>query len=242
MTALVTGAARRLGRAIALALAQEGFDVILHCRRSAGEARKAAAEVRALGRRAWVLQADLRDPAQAWALFAKARRAAGRVSVLVNNASVYKESRLQGLRPEELFESVQVHALAPLLLARALARQKGPGLCIVNLLDCRIADYDFRHAAYHLGKRMLYSLTRMMALEYAPRVRVNAVAPGLILPPEGEGASWLRRLSRTNPLGTHGNARDVAEAVLFLVRSPFVTGQVLYVDGGRHMKRAVYAD
>ena len=240
-TALVTGGGRRLGKAIALALARAGLDVVVHCNRSAKDARKTASEIRALGRRAWVLEADLSDPVQAQALFALARRAAGRIDVLVNSASVFKESRLSSFTPEELSEAVALNAMAPLLLTRAFARQKSAG-CVVNLLDCRIADYDAKHAAYHLSKRMLFTITRMSAIEFAPRVRVNAVAPGLILPPEGESGAYLERLKHTNPLGTHGSAQDVAEAVLFLVQSPFVTGQVLYVDGGRHMKRTIYAD
>ena len=103
-----------------------------------------------------------------------------------------------------------------------------------------MVDYDRAHAAYHLSKRMLFTLTRMMALEFAPQIRVNAVAPGLILPPPGQDASFLERMASTNPLGRHGDASDVADAVLFLTGAGFVTGQVIYVDGGRHMKGAVY--
>jgi len=94
--------------------------------------------------------------------------------------------------------------------------------------------------AYHLSKRMLFALTRMMALEFAPRIRVNAVAPGLIIPPPGQDESFLQRLASTNPLGRHGDPADVADAVLYLVGAGFVTGQVIYVDGGRHMRGAVY--
>ncbi|MBI5243419.1 MAG: SDR family oxidoreductase [Elusimicrobia bacterium] len=238
-SALVTGAGKRLGRAIALALARSGVDVAVHCNRSAGEALEAAGEIRALGRRAWVVQGDLGDAAQAEALFERARDAAGRIDILVNSASIFSKSRLSDFPPENLAANIQVNAMAPLLLSRALARQ-GRGGCIVNLLDSRIADYDAEHAAYHLSKRLLHSLTRMLALELAPRVRVNAVAPGLILPPPGEDDSCLERLRRTNPLQSHGGPSDVAEAVLFLVRSPFITGQVIYVDGGRHMKGSVY--
>ena len=134
---------------------------------------------------------------------------------------------------------MRINAWAPFVLGRALARERRGG-CIVNLLDSRITDYDAEHAAYHLSKRMLATLTRMMALEFAPRVRVNAVAPGLILPPPGEDDGYLERLKRTNPLERHGEPADVAEAVLFLARSLFVTGQTIFVDGGRHMRGAVY--
>jgi len=126
-----------------------------------------------------------------------------------------------------------------LQLSRALAAQGRSGQ-VLNLLDCRILSYDAEHAAYHLSKRMLFSLTRMLALELAPRLRVNAVAPGLILPPPGRDEAYLQALARTNPLQRHGGAGDVVRAALFLMQSGFVTGQVIYVDGGHHMTGRTY--
>ncbi|MCH7709078.1 MAG: SDR family oxidoreductase [Myxococcales bacterium] len=107
-------------------------------------------------------------------------------------------------------------------------------------MDTRITDYDKSHVSYHLSKRMLFSMTRMMALEFAPKVRVNAIAPGLILPPEGKDETYLQDLARSNPLLAYGGPGDVVEAVLFLLQGRFVTGQVLYVDGGRHLLGGVY--
>ncbi|MCX5795292.1 MAG: SDR family oxidoreductase [Elusimicrobia bacterium] len=239
-TALVTGGAKRLGRAIALALGRAGADVVVHCRGSLAEAQALAGELRGLGRQAWTAQADLDDASQVEALFADAcRSAGGGLDILVNSASIFPTGRLDGLQPAELERNIRVNALAPFVLGRALARS-GRGGCIVNLLDSRITDYDAEHAAYHLSKRLLATFTRMMALEYAPKVRVNAVAPGLILPPPGEGQDYLERLKGTNPLQRHGGPEDVADAVLFLARSAFVTGQTIFVDGGRHMRGAVY--
>ena len=125
------------------------------------------------------------------------------------------------------------------MIARAFGAQGIEGV-IVNFLDTRIEDYDRKHAAYHLSKRMLYTLTRMMAIEFAPLVRVNAVAPGLILPPPGKDESYLAQLAHTNPLGRYGDPSHIVEAVLFLVRNDFVTGQVVFVDGGRHLKGKMY--
>lgn len=239
-TALVTGGAKRLGRAIALALARAGADVVVHCRSSVAEAQALAGELRALGRQAWVAQADLSDAAQAEALFESAcRSAGGSLDILVNSASIFDQGRLDDLNPADLDRNIHINALGPFVLGRALARSRRGG-CIVNLLDSRIMDYDAEHAAYHLSKRLLATLTRMMALEFAPRVRVNAVAPGLILPPPGEDEGYLERLKRTNPLERYGEPEDVADAVLFLARSAFVTGQTIFVDGGRHMRGAVY--
>jgi NAD(P)-dependent dehydrogenase (short-subunit alcohol dehydrogenase family) len=238
--ALVTGGAKRLGRAIALALARAGADVVVHCRSSLAEAQALTEEIRGLGRQAWVAQADLSDAVRAQALFESASASAGgNLGILVNSASIFPKGRLDDLSPAELDRNIHTNALAPFILGRALARSRRGG-CIVNLLDSRIMDYDAEHAAYHLSKRLLATLTRMMALEFAPRVRVNAVAPGLILPPPGEDDGYLERLKRTNPLERHGECADVTAAVLFLARSSFVTGQTIFVDGGRHMRGAVY--
>jgi NAD(P)-dependent dehydrogenase (short-subunit alcohol dehydrogenase family) len=237
--ALVTGAALRLGRATALALASAGVHVVAHYRSSAKDARALVAELRRTGVDAWAVRADLDDPRQAEGLFAKAVQAAGPVDFVVNNASIYPESSLADLGLDDLVRNVRVNAWSPFVLGRALAAQ-GRGGCVVNLLDARVSQYDRRHAAYHLSKRLLFSLTRVMALEFAPALRVNAVAPGPILPPPGEDETFLRRVASLNPLRAWGNPGQVAEAVLFLLRSGFVTGQVLFVDGGCHMKGSSY--
>jgi len=238
--ALVTGAARRLGRALAEALAAEGLRVVVHYGTSAAEAEETVRLVRDLGTDAWPLQADLADGSAAEALVARAAdRAGAPVDVLVNSASIFAESHLLEFSGQELAANVQVNALAPLQLSRALAAQGRSGQ-VLNLLDCRILSYDAEHAAYHLSKRMLFSLTRMLALELAPRLRVNAVAPGLILPPPGRDEAYLQALARTNPLQRHGGAGDVVRAALFLMQSGFVTGQVIYVDGGHHMTGRTY--
>ncbi|MFH1144303.1 MAG: SDR family oxidoreductase [Candidatus Eisenbacteria bacterium] len=237
--ALVTGAGRRLGRAAALGLAAAGVDVAVHYRRSAEEAREVAAAVEGCGVRAALLQADLEHPENGTELLARAAEALGPIDILVNNAAIFPAGRLAEMTVADVERNVRVNALAPLFLGRALAAQEREG-AIVNLLDARMVDYDALHVAYHLSKRMLFSLTRGMALEFAPRVRVNAIAPGLILPPEGEDESWLERLAHSNPLATHGGAGDIVEALLFLLRGRFITGQVIFVDGGRHMRGAMY--
>lgn len=239
-TALVTGAAKRLGRAIAVALAGEGVSVAVHYRSSAAEAQATTQELRGTGVGAWPVQADLAEPDQAAGLLDRAAQAAGApIDILVNSAGIFAPSRVLDFTHDELARNVQVNALAPLALCRALAEQGRPGQ-VVNMLDCKIVECDAEHAAYHLSKRMLFTLTRMLALELAPQVRVNAVAPGLILPPPGEDESYLDAMAHTNPLHRHGAPGDIVRAVLFLLRSGFVTGQVIYVDGGRHMKGRTY--
>ena len=238
-TALVTGAAKRLGRAIALALADGGADVVVHYRRSADEAAGLADEIRSRGRRAWAIQADLSDPAAVDDCWARAVEAAGPIDILINNASIFPADRITDMTIDALMLSIRLHAVAPLLLARALAAQGRPGK-IVNMLDARMVDYDRSHASYHLAKRMAFTLTRMLAIELAPAVAVNAVAPGAILPPPGADRDAFDRLADVAPLKRVGNVDEIVRAVRWLLGSDFVTGQVLFVDGGRHLKGRVY--
>jgi pteridine reductase len=238
--ALITGAGLRIGRAVAEALAGAGADLVLHYHASGAEAESLARE---LGKRVrtWTLAADLADAAGADGLVGRAAEAAGRpLTLLVNNASGYEERRLKDLSYADVDAAMRLSAWAPFALTRAFAGQTSEG-CVVNLLDTRIADYDWQHVSYILAKKTLEELTRMAAIEYAPGVRVNGVAPGLILPPEGAGQEYLDRWMRTMPLRRAGRPEDVAEAVLYLATAKFVTGQVIFVDGGRHLGRTINA-
>lgn len=239
-TALVTGGAKRIGRAITLALAAAKSNVVVHCLRSAAEAEALVEDLRGQGVQAWVVRADLAEVRGPEMLWTQATEAAGPIDILINNASVFSEDRLPDVTIESIETNLHVHAWAPLALSRSLAAQGREG-AIVNLLDARVENYDREHAAYHLSKRMLLSLTRLMALEFAPRVRVNGVAPGLILPPAGKDHEYLERQAGTNPLARYGSPELVADAVLFLLRNDFITGQVIFVDGGRHLRGVVYA-
>ncbi len=238
--ALVTGAAVRLGRHVAEALADEGVHVVVHYRSSSRDADELVERLMAKGVEAWGVQADLADPAQAASLIQRARHACSRpVEILINSASIFDPSNVLGFTADELSQNIQVNAFAPLQLCRAMAAQGRQGQ-IVNFLDTRIVDYDRNNAAYHLSKRMLHAITRMLALELAPDIRVNAVAPGLILPPPGQDESYLKNLVDSVPLRRHGSAQDVVRAVRFLLHSDFVTGQVIYLDGGRNLKGNMY--
>ncbi len=244
-TALITGAAKRIGRAVTLALARQGVNTIIHYNTSQKEALALESEAHTLGVKAWSLKADLAEPSGAQDLWNKASDTGGSIDILVNNASIFPQDRLTDFTAEDLSLNINVNALAPVLLSRAFAAQERDGV-IVNLLDCRIVDYDSEHVAYHLSKRMLFSLTKMMALEFAPRIRVNAVAPGLILSPAERNATseqdqdYLQRMAGTNPLSTWGRPEDITQALLFLLQSRFITGQVIYVDGGRFLKGCLY--
>lgn len=237
--ALITGAAQRIGRAIALALAEQGVHVVVHHHRSEREAVALCDEIRKTGGSAWPVQGDLADADQAQRIFHDAVERAGGIDILINNASVFERDTLWDVTEESLAWNLRIHATSPLMLAREMAGQGATGH-IVNLLDTRVTVYDREHASYHISKRVLLTLTRMLALELAPKICVNGIAPGLILPPVGQDQTYLEGLAYTNPLKRHGGPEDVVDAVLFLLRSRFVTGQILYIDGGYHMKGHVY--
>jgi pteridine reductase len=238
-TTLVTGAGKRIGRAVALSLAEAGSNVVVHADHSKFDAESTAEEIRRIGCKSWVLFADLSDPAQAEGLLIRAIETAGALDFLINNASIFEQNPLSSFTLDDFQKVMRVNTFAPLVLGRAFIKQKRVG-AIVNFLDTRMTSYDRDHSAYQLSKLSLSSLTKMMALEFAPRVRVNAVAPGPILPPPGKDSAYMERLASTNPLHRIGNLGDVTGAVLFLLKSTYITGQVLYVDGGYHLKGQTY--
>ncbi len=179
------------------------------------------------------------DARQTEQVFREAAAQTGSVDILVNNASIFEPDTVWNATEESVWKNLRIHALAPLLLARELAGQGRPAH-VINLLDTRVTVYDREHASYHISKRVLLTLTRMLALELAPNVAVNAIAPGLILPPAGEEEGYLAKLAHTNPLKRYGGPADVVDAVLFLLGSRFITGQIIYVDGGYHMRGHMY--
>jgi pteridine reductase len=233
-TALITGAAKRIGREIALALADMGINVVLHFNRSDDETGRLAAQLRQKGVQSWVIQADFRRPDEYQSLIDRTLQAAGRLDILINNASMFPQETLSDLTWQGLSANMEVNAWVPFVLCREFARRVGRGK-IVNLLDSRLVSYDWTHVGYILSKHVLDALTRMMALEYAPGITVNAVAPGLILPPPGKDQHYLDERAQTVPLRRHGGPQDIAAAVVFLVKSEFLTGEVIFVDGGRHL-------
>jgi len=233
-TALVTGAAKRIGRGIALALADAGVNVVVHYRESVAEAEKLRTELVARGVKSWLLEADFDDAEAPGRLISDVIAAAGSLDILVNSASLFLPGTIEDMDFTGLMRHMQVNTWSPLVLSREFARRVGRGK-IVNMLDSRIGGHDGSHIAYILSKQALSVLTEMMAVEFAPGITVNGVAPGLILPPPGKDSAYLDDLTKGIPLKRHGDPGDIADAVLYLLRSDFVTGQVIFVDGGRHL-------
>lgn len=233
--ALVTGASRRIGREIALALAQAGADLALHYFHSAQPARQLTDEIRSLGRRAEAFQADLAVPQQIADLFEAVGAAFGHLDVLVNNAAVCHPTPIDTLTPQQWDDQLAVNARAAALCIHHALRWMSAGGTIVNIADAA-ANARPDHVAYGASKAALVALTANCAVALAPRgIRVNAVSPGIALWQEGEGEELKQQMLHRIPLGRIGGAESVAQAVLFLIRSDYITAQNLRVDGGWHM-------
>jgi len=234
--ALITGAGRRIGRALAVALAEEGVHIVAHDRRiRESETIKVCEEVEGCGARSWKIIADLDKEDEYESLMTRAFAAAGTVDILINNASIFQSGTLREVGWEDVKRHMHVNAWTPFFLTREFTRLAGGGK-IINLLDTKITGYDRRHAAYILSKQALALLTKMCALEFAPGFTVNGIAPGPILPPEGKDDSYLDHLVQNLPLKRRGGTGDVCDAAIYLLKADFVTGQVLYVDGGKHLR------
>ncbi|MFS8973716.1 SDR family oxidoreductase [Cupriavidus necator] len=243
--ALVTGGARRLGRAIALELAAQGWDVAVHCHRSVDEAEALATQIRALGRRAAVLRADLADEAATGRLVADCTAALGVPTCLVNNASLFQYDVATSFSYASLDTHMRTNVAAPLLLARELHKALAPAAgtdkaaelrgVVVNLLDQKLDNLNPDFLSYTLSKAALQTATVQLAQALAPRLRVVGVAPGITLVSGEQSEQSFRRAHRVTPLGQSSTPEDIAQAVAYLAQARAVTGTTLYVDGGQHL-------
>lgn len=232
--ALVTGGARRIGRAVCLKLASAGFDVAIHHHASGDDAEALVDEIAGLGRRAVALKADLRDEAAVRELIPQAVAALGPVTALVNNASVFEDDRVGGLSRESWDRHIETNLRAPIVLAEAFAAQDGEG-AIVNLLDQKVLKPDPRFFSYSLSRNGLWWATRTLAQALAPRIRVNGVGPGPTLPSIHQTDEEFAAEAEGTLLRRSGDPEAVADAVLWLIDAALVTGQMIAVDGGQHL-------
>lgn len=233
-TALITGGAHRVGKAISLALARAGANVVVNYHTSAAAAEATAAEVRELGVEALAVQANIADWDQVAAMVEAARDSFGGVDILVNSASLWQATPFPMPSPEAWHQVTGIlingsfycaNLVAPLMLA------KGEGT-IINIVDLSAWEPWPNFMAHSVGKAALLALSRQLALELAPTVRVNAVAPGPVLPPPDFEEAKIKRIAKKTLLNRWGEPEDVAEAVLYFVQATYVTGEVIAVDGG----------
>src|SRR5574337_1236539 len=238
-TALVTGAARRVGRAIALAMADRGADVVIHYKSSASEANETVEAVERLGRRAFAVEADLAESDQVEALADCAVKACGSIDVLVNSAAIFRRTPLEQLTAQDWDQFLRVNLTAPFLLARRLGllmRRQGAGK-IINIADVAGIKPWADFLPYSVSKGMLITMTQGLAKALAPEVQVNAVVPGTVLLAEEYGEKERESIVKGTLLKRIGDPVDIARTVLFLVEgSDFITGQVVVVDGGRSIQ------
>jgi pteridine reductase len=237
--ALVTGGAVRVGRAITLALADAGADIVLNYHTSEQAATETAAEVRGKGRDVLTFRADMAKSAQVHALMREAVAHFGRLDVLVNSASLWRRTPWSTLDEEAWDELIDVNLKGPFLCARAAAPHlaaHGDG-AIVNIIDLAAYVPFLNFLPHSVAKAGLLNLTAALAMELAPAVRVNAVAPGPILPPPGLTPEQIDSFAHRTLLGRWGSPGDVGQAVVYLAQASYVTGATIYVDGGEHLVR-----
>ena len=235
--AVVTGAGRRIGRAIALGLAADGWDLALHFHRSQAEADALAGEISALGVRAVPVRCDLGDADQVSGLIAACERNLGTPTCLVNNAALFEYDDVASLDAQVWRRHLDVNLLAPLLLSKAFAARIPDGAtgCIVNLLDQKVFNLNPDFLSYTLAKIGLEGATRMLAMALAPKVRVCGVAPGITLVSGEQTADGFARAHRMAPLGRSSDPDDIAGAVRFVINAGALTGTTIVVDGGQHL-------
>ena len=235
--ALITGAGKRIGRAIALALADDGYDIAVHYGASKSEADEVVAAIATKGRRAVALAADLSQEAETQKLIAAATKALGLLTCLVNNASLFERDEALSVTRESWDAHLETNLRAPFVLmqefARALpAERQG---AIVNILDERVWNLTPHFVSYTLSKAGLWTLTQVMAMALAPRIRVNGIGPGPTLPSPRQSAEQFARQQASVPLQHGATPDEIAAAVRFILASGAMTGQMIALDGGQHL-------
>ena len=233
-TALITGCARRIGQAIALKLASLGYNIALHYHHSKDQAELSAAEIRRKGVRCELFSCDLSDESQTSNLMTEVVKRFSGLNLLVNSASIFEKSKF-AVKDLKLFNShFAINLKAPFILSCEFFRfcKKGQ---IINLLDTKIVKNKTSHVAYLLTKKSLADMTKLAAVEFAPDIRVNGIAPGLILPAKGDAVESLERMARNIPLKRKGDLSGITQSIKFLIENDYLTGQIIFNDGGEHL-------
>jgi NAD(P)-dependent dehydrogenase (short-subunit alcohol dehydrogenase family) len=234
-TILITGAARRIGRALALATAREGANLLLHHNRSPEAAADLQEQIQRLGRRVSIFQSDFSSPAQVQD-FVEEVFSSGQVSAVINNASIFTDHNWESTTADDWTKHQQINLLAPFLISQAFAKHLPAGIKgrIINLLDWRALRPGSDHLPYTISKAGLASLTKSLAISLAPDITVNGIALGAILPPSDGGE--VEDLVSSLPIPRWAEMEELEETLIFLLSGPsYITGEIIHLDGGRHL-------
>jgi NAD(P)-dependent dehydrogenase (short-subunit alcohol dehydrogenase family) len=236
-TALITGAARRIGRELALDLARHGYDIAVHYKSSQDEAEAVAELIRAMGRKAVTVMGNLADVHTAERLIFESVGALGPLGVLINNASIFEPDEVGGISPESWAAHQDTNLRAPVMLAQAFARAlpKNAQGNIINIVDQRVWKLNPRFFSYTMSKTGLWTATRTLAQALAPNIRVNAIGPGPALPSVRMDQAEFDKQARLTLLGRGTSPAEIAAAVQFILSQPSLTGQMIALDGGQHL-------
>ncbi len=232
--AIVTGGAHRIGKNICLSLANLGYSIVLHYGSSEEEARQTKDEIEANGVKCQLISQDLSQPNSGPILFDQIHPDF-RIEILVNSAGIFKASGFETTSEDLLDLHYKINLRSPYSLLKTFVNHYSSGH-IINILDTKVTQYQTDHLDYLLSKKSLRDLTLIAARSCGPSFRVNGIAPGLILPPAGKDQSYLDQKAEGIPLQKSGGPRDIQQAIQYLVKNPFLTGQILYIDGGEHLQ------
>lgn len=230
--ALITGGVNRIGKAIGLFLAEKGYDIAIHYNNS--DPSDLIEVIEHFGVRALPFQADLNNESEVEALMPAVEKCFPQLALLINNASLFDSGNLSMIDAIRFTQYLNVNFKAPFILSRDFFKLFKKGN-IINLVDAKITHHQHRFSTYLLTKKMLMEYTNMAAVEFAPLVRVNAIAPGAILPPPGENDSYLEKRAGESVLKKTGSKEDITQAVDFIIKNTFITGQCIFIDGGVHL-------
>jgi NAD(P)-dependent dehydrogenase (short-subunit alcohol dehydrogenase family) len=236
-SALITGAGRRIGRQLALDLAEAGHDIAVHCNTSRDDAEDVAAAIRAKGRRAHVVEGNLADVTAPDRIMAEATAALGPIRLLINNASIFEPDEALSITADSWDQHQHINLRAPVLLSQAFARQlpKGQQGNIINIVDQRVWKLNPRFFSYTMSKTGLWTATRTLAQALAPHIRVNAIGPGPALPSARMDQAEFDKQARLTLLGRGTSPAEISAAAKFILSQPALTGQMIALDGGQHL-------
>lgn len=237
---LITGAAKRIGKSIALSLADDGWNIALHYNTSKKEATETAKEIEEKGVKVALIKADLTNEKQTAKIIEKANKELGKISCLINNASIFHNDNISDFTSEPLDNHMKIHVYSPLTLSKDFAKQLNGSGNIINILDYSVWSLPDKFLTYSISKSALWTATQMLAKQLAPNIRVNGIGPGQSLKNKHETTESFKNAYKVTPLKIDAKPQEICSAIKFIISSPSMTGQMIALDGGKHLINADY--